>query len=244
MSEYKYKGLPITPSITESLTIELTNGQIVKRDDLVKRILEHHISNGGMRPEAQDFSRSVKKALEKLQQKGHASNKSYGFWAIHKNDAPVQIEEATSEIIKAEDLPTHAIYGQGEFAVYCYYFPTYKMLAEAQGKNRWPCKIGRTDRDPLLRILSQSSTALPETPFIEFVVKTQNSNLLETAIHSILQIRGQHLINSPGTEWFETNPDEVLGIIKYLKEEMLNSDAHNSSFAIGWQTKEQSATNH
>ncbi len=221
MSEYKYKGLPITPSIIENLTIELVNGQTFKRDDLVKKILGHHISNGGVGPEAQDFPRSVKKALARLQEKGEASNKSYGFWAIHKNDVPTQIEEVPSELIDVEKLPTHAIYGKGEFAVYCYYFPTYKMLAQTQGKNYWPCKIGRTDRDPLLRILSQSSTALPEIPFIEFVIMTHNSNLLETAIHSVLQIRGQHLKNSPGSEWFETNPDEVLEIVKYLNKEML-----------------------
>ena len=79
MTEYKYKGLPITPSIIESLTIELVNGQTLKRDDLVKKILEHHISNGGMRPEAQDFPRSVKTALSRLQEKGDATNRSYGF---------------------------------------------------------------------------------------------------------------------------------------------------------------------
>jgi len=96
------------------------------------------------------------------------------------------------------------------------------MLAQSQGKNRWACKIGRTDRDPLLRILSQSSTALPETPFIEFVIKTQNSNLLEAAIHSVLQIRNQHLKNSPGYEWFETNPDEVLEIVRYINDDILS----------------------
>ena len=221
MSDYKYKGLPITPSIIESVTTELINGQTIKRDDLVKKILEHHISNGGIYPEAKDFPRSVKKALSRLQQKGYATNKSYGFWTIHKNDVPVQVDEASNRLIKIEKLPTHAIYGKGEFSVYCYYFPTYKMLAQSQGNSRWACKIGRTDRDPLLRILSQSSTALPETPFIEFVIKTKNSNLLETAIHSVLQIRNQHLNNSPGVEWFETNPNEILEIVKYLDKDIL-----------------------
>lgn len=221
MSEYKYRGLPITASIVETLTIELVNGQTLRRDDLVKKILEYHISNGGLRPEAQDFPRSVKKALSRLQEKGEATNKTYGFWEIHKNDAPSQIKEVLSESVDVEELPTHAVYGKGPFAVYCYYFSTYKMLAQTQGKSRWPCKIGRTDRDPLLRILSQSSTALPEIPSIEFMIKTQNSSLLETAIHSVLQIRGLHLKNSPGLEWFETNPDEVLEIVKYLNKEIL-----------------------
>ena len=143
------------------------------------------------------------------------------FWTILKNDAPVQIEELSDEFIEIEEFPTHAEYGKGEFCVYCYYFATYKMLAQSQGKSRWACKIGRTDRDPLLRILSQSSTALPEIPFIEFVIKTKNSNLLETAIQSVLQIRNQHLKNSPGFEWFETNPDEILEIVRYINSDVL-----------------------
>ena len=88
MEKYQYSGLPITPSIIENLIILLLNGQTLKRDSIVNKILEYHIINGGLAPESQDFPRSVKKALSNLQERGNASNKSYGFWEINKQDSP------------------------------------------------------------------------------------------------------------------------------------------------------------
>ncbi|MPN11088.1 hypothetical protein SDC9_158389 [bioreactor metagenome] len=221
METYKYKDLPITPAIIEVLIIELFNGQTLKRDDIVKIILEHHISNGGLRPEAKDFPRSVKKALSNMQKKGDTINKSYGFWEIHKNEAPIQTKENTIKETPIDQIPTHNIYGKGDNAIYFYYLPSYKTLAQVQGKNTWRCKIGRTDRDPLSRILSQSSTALPEIPIVEFIVKTENASILETMIHSILTIRNKHIKDSPGIEWFDTNPEEVLDIIKYARKDII-----------------------
>jgi hypothetical protein len=221
MDNYKYKGLPITPSIIEELIVLLLNSQILKREDIVNKILDYHISNGGLPPEAQDFPRSVKKALSNLQEKGDANNRSYGFWEINKQDAPKIEIEQIEEIVKIDDIPTHTIYGKGDYAVYLYYFPNYKKFAEIGNETNWPCKIGRTDRDPLIRVLSQASTALPEKPLIEFIVKTNNSTLLETLIHSALNLRGKSIPNSPGNEWFNTNPDEVLEIIKFVNKEIL-----------------------
>jgi hypothetical protein len=51
--EYKYKNLPITPQIVQELIIELFNGSTVKRDDIVSKILDHHVSLGGKAADAQ-----------------------------------------------------------------------------------------------------------------------------------------------------------------------------------------------
>ncbi|NCQ79457.1 MAG: GIY-YIG nuclease family protein [Microcystis aeruginosa W13-15] len=222
MENYQFTKLPITPSIIEFLIIYLFNGQTLKRDDIVNKILDFHTANGGLKPEAQDFPRSVKKALARLQAKGHASNKSYGFWELHKSDSPEikESEEETTEVI-IDDIPTHEIYGEGKNAVYLYYFNNYKSFSLMKGESNWPCKIGRTDRDPLIRILSQSSTALPEKPTIEFIIKTEDSALLETMIHSILKVRNRYIQDSPGTEWFNTNPTEVLEIIHFVNNNIL-----------------------
>lgn len=226
LEPYIYKDLPITPVIIETLILKLANGKTLKRDDLVKLILEYHITNGGAKPEAQDFPRSVKKALTRLQEKGIANNKSYGFWSIESptSSTNVTIEEPIEDRSKTEieSLPAHVSYGNGPNSVYCYYFPAYKELNLARGKTSWPCKIGRTDRDPLLRVLAQSTTALPEIPFIEFVIQTQNSNLLEVSIHTVLTLRGRHIENSPGTEWFDTNPDEILEIVRFIDSNILD----------------------
>ena len=87
IESYKYYGLPITPSIIEYWILRLFKGQTLKRDLIVKAVLDSHISNGGLNPDAQDFSRSVKKALSKLQTNNFARNKSYGFWEIIGNNS-------------------------------------------------------------------------------------------------------------------------------------------------------------
>ena len=221
MAEYPYKGLPITPAIIEYLIIYLLNGKTLKRDDIVNKILDHHISNGGLAPQAQDLPRSVKKALSNMQQKNHAINKSYGYWEIQKTDEPVIPDEEPKEEIMIEDIPTHTVYGNGNYAIYFYYYPSYRKLSESHGEKTWPCKIGRTDRDPLIRILSQAATALPEKPVIEFIIKNNDSSLLETMIHSILTLRGKQVKDSPGTEWFNTNPEEVIEIINFVDHQIL-----------------------
>lgn len=218
---YRYKGLPITPSIVEELIVSLANGRTLKRDDIVKLILDFHINSGGLRPEAQDFPRSVKKALSRMQERGEAINKTYGFWVIQKTDAPLKESVAIEEVVEVVNVSSHAVYGEGDYAVYCYYFPAYRELSKSQGKNTWPCKIGRTDRDPLLRVLSQSATALPEPPYIEFVIKTNNSSVVEAVIHAALHLRGRYMDDSPGTEWFDTTPDEILEILRFINPELV-----------------------
>jgi hypothetical protein len=223
MEDYQFKDLPITPSIIETIIIQNLNGKKLKRDEIVNKVLDFHITNGGLAPEAQDFSRSVKKALSNMSEKGWASNLSYGYWKIHKTDSPINKEkESEEDEIVIEDIPTHAIYGKGKYAVYCYYFQNYRKLSEMKGMITWPCKIGRTDRDPLIRILSQASTALPEKPTIEFIIKTEDSSLLELMIHSVFKLKGKHIKDSPGSEWFDTNPEEVLELINMVNRKILD----------------------
>ena len=92
-----------------------------------------------------------------------------------------------------------------------------------RGEDTWPCKIGKTDQDPLARILGQSSTALPEKPQVAFIIKTSNSYLLESMLHSILKMRGKQVEGLPGLEWFNTNPDEVLEIVSYINPSIIEN---------------------
>ncbi|MHB9998986.1 GIY-YIG nuclease family protein [Bacillus spizizenii] len=223
--KYRYNKLPITPTIIEDLIIGLFNGKTVKRDEIVTKVLNHHKINGGLPPEAKDFSRSVKRALENMAKKEWVTNRSYGFWEVNKRDLPVieDNEGQEEDVTKVEEIPAHAVYGNGISAVYLYYFDSYKKLSLLQNNRTWPCKIGRTDRDPIIRILSQVSTALPETPTIEYIIKTDDASLLETMLHSILKVRGKQIENSPGLEWFDTNPDEVIELVDFANKKLLDS---------------------
>lgn len=225
MEEYKFRELPIPPSIIEDLILRLFNGKTIKRDEIVNAVLNYHKENGGLLPEAKDFPRSVKRALENLSKKGWTSNRSHGYWEVHKENLPVIKENDVQEEdpIVEEVVPEHAVYGNGSSAVYIYYFDNYKRLALLQNKRTWPCKIGRSDRDPLIRVLSQVSTALPEVPIIEYIIKTNEASLLESMLHSTLKLRGKQIENSPGSEWFDTNPEEVIELIEFVNKKLLDS---------------------
>ena len=155
MEEYSYSKLPITPLVIEELTIELFNGKMISRSEIVDTVLNHHEINGGLPPSTIDFPRSVKTALSNMAKKGWATNRTYGYWEIHKADSPIiEVNEEQEEDTTEEEISAQSVYGNGSSSVYLYYFDSYKKLALLQNNRTWPCKIGRTDRDPLIRILS------------------------------------------------------------------------------------------
>lgn len=221
MADYKFKGLPLTATIIEELIIQLYNGQTVKRAEIIKATRQYHTDNGGLENESAKTTPSVKKALKNLKDKGHAENRTLGNWDILYRDRPI-VEK--KEIDKSKATPLIDIenkYGYGANILYCYYFPTYKKLADLQNNNTWPCKIGRTDGDPRSRILGQSTTAMPEYPKIPFIVNSNDAITLENMIHTTLTLKKKKITVSPGNEWFNTSPEEVLNLIKTVDPNIL-----------------------
>jgi HTH-type transcriptional regulator/antitoxin HipB len=89
------------------------------------------------------------------------------------------------------------VIGSGPESVYVYYFPS------DYSPPSWPCKIGRSKGDPLVRIRAQQAS-MKERPLIPLVIKTDDSILLEAELHCSLT-----RCDAFGKEWFMTNPDEV-----------------------------------
>ncbi len=218
--EYQYVGLPLTSAIAAKLVIELFSGRTVKRQVIVDAVAMTHKSRGGADATAIDLPRTIKKGLTTLKKQGLCSNPSTGFWKIGTAVPVTDITHALkedSELVTESRLPAASrIVGSGSGSVYVYFFPIYKHVANAEGRNSWPCKIGRSERDPILRVFSQSGTALPETPEIALLIKTDQAATLETALHAVLKLRGQWRDNSPGSEWFETNPEEIVSLLNIL----------------------------
>jgi len=229
-SFYHSKGLPLNCGIAQKLIIEVFSGQRITRQTIIKKISSIHLARGGKLSAYSDVASIVKPALTKLKKKGLAENPNYGSWQIISPSYDLKIEELVEveeidnsyENESTEELNTQTeiisnsdvIIGVGNSSVYVYYLPIYRIMAENNGESVWQCKIGRTDRDPLGRILAQASTALPEKPHLALIVKTRDPASMEKAIHSVLKLRGQHIKNSPGSEWFLTSPDEVLALVK------------------------------
>ncbi len=108
-----------------------------------------------------------------------------------------------------DNLEPEKIIGSGKQSVYLYYYPAYQRLAELQGEEVWACKIGKARNDPLIRISSQTRTALPEYPKVGLIIKTDELNLMENTIQNILKLQGKQKQDAPGNEWFITSPGEV-----------------------------------
>jgi hypothetical protein len=226
-SGYEFAGIPLMPEAIRALIIELYTGKIVRRNDIVNRIPTVHAERGGTQSNASNLEASVKKALQYLKRDGLATNPGYGMWKIGSDNGSgttlsdsFDLSGDSFEEERVGRVLADLEFGSGTSAIYLYYFEAYQSHPDAQVEERWPCKIGRTDRDPLQRILSQSTTALPEVPRISFVMKTAFPSSWESAIHSILRLRGRAIETAPGNEWFSTSPTEVLDLIRIIDPEI------------------------
>ena len=237
--DYPYRGIPLKPAIVQHLVRRLYGGKVVERQVLVEEVTRMHLSEGGLKPTAEKHDSIFKRALSDMKDKGEAENASPGYWRISVlADASLDAPSVTTEnsfLIDADEEATETTaviesvaeieIGEGAGAVYVYYLPTYRLRAEEHDEKSWPCKIGRTDRDPLARVLSQSATALPERPHIAIILRTNHPGAWEAALHGALTVRGMQIDNVPGIEWFLTSPDEIVGLIRAIDPRLFNQPA-------------------
>lgn len=237
--DYRYKHLPLTPAVIEFLIRELFSGQLVERQTIVDEVLRSHLARGGKKADVQSVIGSFKRALKDLKRKGLAENPSLGHWRIRAGEsAPTVGDHAdTIQDFSHDEILDYPIpeefseskpiidleIGSGAGAIYVYYLPTYRQQAEQREEDVWPCKIGRTDRDPLERILAQAATALPERPHIALVLRTCLPLAWEAALHGVLTLRGLKIKDSPGSEWFLTSPDATLSLIEVFDPTVITS---------------------
>ena len=229
MTDYKFRGVNLMPSVAEELIlIKLQSGQ-ARRNELIADGLNQHKTMGGL-PCNADVTSTFKKALSNLMKKGKVYTPAYGLYRLSEESDATQSESliGTSEKIKLEEveltgsdsinkITAQKTVGSGTGCVYVYYFDAYGKIAQSKGESAWLCKIGLSDGEAGIRISSQVGTALPEVPILALEIKTDEPSTLESAIHSVLILRGRWSKSSPGSEWFITNPDEVLEIFEFIK---------------------------
>ena len=203
-NQYEYVEKPLTPRIAQHLILELFAGQTVQKQKMMRIVEETHRERGGLPSQAQR-NNPVTLALYNMRQEGQATklgeNNNWLISSSTQDDDSVDSEP--------DNLEPEKIIGSGKQSVYLYYYPAYRRLAELQDEEVWACKIGKAKNDPLIRISSQTRTALPEYPTVGLIIKTNEFALMETTIQNILKLQGKHIRNAPGTEWFLTSPSEV-----------------------------------
>ena len=217
--DYKYRGLELTPSIFSELLIQFFDGKQFSRQEAVKTVTEYHSENGGILNKT-SYLQVFKKASQSLKNEG-IENVGYGMWRLlHKEKEVNEILVRSSDIDSDINITADKELGQGDRAVYVYYYDSYKELSILKGKRNWECKIGRTDVDPIGRIYNQAGTCYPEFPHIGLIIHCEDSALLEKTIHDILKLRDRWLSDSPGREWFITSPQEIEKIYDSIIESL------------------------
>lgn len=111
-------------------------------------------------------------------------------------------------------------FGDGSECVYAWAHASDRALAEMRGDARQPIKIGySTDADPHRRIaatLAQGRTALHSGVELLLVYRTDQARKIERAVHAILDVRNQKITGGLGQEWYRTNTDEIITVIKMI----------------------------
>jgi hypothetical protein len=125
-------------------------------------------------------------------------------------------------------LRPEKVIGEGRESVYVWFGKSEFESANLKGDCSWACKIGRTRGDVTARLIAQGScTAFPGEPIVPLVIRTRDSQTLETLIHATLEYARKRITNSRGTEWLKTNPQEIESIYNAL-------DQITRSIESGW----------
>ncbi len=194
---YKYAGVPLTEKIARELVIEIFSGETdIRKQEIKQAVDETHTSRGGSLSANEMHPVSV--ALSILKKQGLANNPTRGKWSIFSKPGVFSNGSFNSDAART--------LGNGKSAIYLYYYPAYRCLAESEGKEFWACKIDSVE--------SQVGDAMPEPAEVRLILKTDNFKNLEQTIHNVLKFRGRHIADAPGKKWFITSPSEVEEIYK------------------------------
>ena len=195
---YKYAGRPLTEKIARELVIEIFSGNTgIKKREIKRAVDEAHTSRGGRL--STNEVHPVSGVLSVMKKQGIANNPTRGEWSIFNPDVYLDVPSDSGAV---------RTLGSGKNAVYLFYYPAYRCLAECEGRDFWACKIDKVG--------SQVPTAMPEPPEIRLVFKTDDSENLEQTIHNVLKFRGKHIGDAPDGKWFMTSPNEVEEIYRSL----------------------------
>lgn len=122
---------------------------------------------------------------------------------------PRPIELPSTSKINTSNVKTM---GVGHEWVYACSFPS--QMNEGQ----FPIKVGMTSRTDVLKRLDEqmTGTSMPEPASLLLLFKVENGMQAERALHKSLKNRHRHMDTAVGSEWFRTNPTELVELFLSL----------------------------
>ena len=232
--EYKYENIPLKPQITREIICELLfSGQEIKTRDIRDKVLQHHLDRGGENVLSDKLRVCVKGALTDLSKKGIVSNgASKGFWVISSKTNREQPKPVVSKVVDVAvpslslsevtvDAPLRDFSaitcGSGSGVVYVFCFPSQRDHAKIKGEHCFNCNIGFTEKNSWERVKEQTRNH-NEEPELLLIFRTDDPRALEKAIHAVLDLHGKRTKKNKKSEWFITNPREVLGLYRRITD--------------------------
>jgi Meiotically up-regulated gene 113 len=217
MSDYRYKNIPLSPSIAAEHVLEFISSQVkpVRRGEIVKFVAERHRSLGGL--SVSDTEMRVKRALNRLVDENKLSRPSVGWYSagdIEINAITLSsFDRDPSEMITSDEVElivAEETVGSGDELVYVYFSDADRKVAKYEHRDWWPCKVGYTAGNLTSRILAQGPlTSMARLPIVGLVIRTDDGHALERALHYALDESGARIAEALGSEWFDTSSTRI-----------------------------------
>ena len=218
--------VPLSPQIAANHLLAMMDpDKVYSRDELVRLVDAYHEEMGGAPANWAAREGPVKRALASLKAEKVVENPSIGHYRLNKNAAetiPVDTErkQPDSEHAAApETVQVEVEIGTGSNAVYGWYYPAYRELAELKGQSTWPIKVGLSDVAARTRMIDSRGYA-PEQPVLAFVHNVNASASCEKIYHGQLEVLGRQIGDSVGKEWFNTNLDELRKLAEHVEAQL------------------------
>jgi len=118
--------------------------------------------------------------------------------------------------------------GRGSQRVYAYTFSSYQ-----RSNSRYPIKVGMTRAGSAEhRIAQQLGASNAETPILLLEISCVNAPLLERSLHR--RLKGRHIPDVPGKEWFRTTPSEITHHLRALDPSHVESFGQGMMVLVDW----------
>ena len=211
-------------------SILLVNGEVYKREEIVnilwKWLKDNHLPSQNITLEkVQVVVKSIvkdKKVYDTRyfeKDKTYESDRGYHKYIGPSRDSSDQTQrEKTNNDTSTDNEKSEQTYGDGQYKVCAWCLPLYRKHPNPNGCYR--IKIGYAESEGVIeRLGSDTKANLPEIPDYLLCFRSEKKDearILEKTLHNTLEMRQKKIKDNFGTEWFQTNPEEIIEIYEFV----------------------------